>query len=83
MIELDLQKPILPIEIEIEEVMEGQGGGGEYDEYKGEYKVIPKTEKQTLETKNKVMKNNVTVAEIPFFEVSNETGTTVIIGGIA
>lgn len=58
------------------------GGGGEYDFYEGSYNLVPKAVSQAIETKDKVMKDNVTVAEIPFHEVSNETGTTVVIGGI-
>lgn len=58
------------------------GGGGDYEFYEGSYNLIPKVSEQSIETKDKVMKNNVTVAEIPFHEVSNETGTTVVIGGI-
>lgn len=59
-----------------------QTGGGEYDFYEGSYNLVPKVVSQAIETKDKVMQNNVTVAEIPFHEVSNETGTTVVIGGI-
>lgn len=56
-------------------------GGDSMEFYEGEYDITPKAEKQTLETKDKAMKQNVTVAEIPYHEVSNDTGTTVIIGG--
>ena len=48
--------------------------------YSGAYEVIPKTVAQTLETKDKKMKDNVSVLAIPYFEVSNTDGTTVIIG---
>lgn len=58
------------------------GGGAEYKFYNGSYNLVPKVVLQAIETKDKVMKDNVTVAEIPFHEVSNETGTTVVIGGI-
>lgn len=58
------------------------GGGSEYEFYEGSYNLIPKVTEQSIETKDKVMQDNVTVAEIPFHEVSNETGTTVVIGGI-
>lgn len=46
--------------------------GGE--EYKGSYQVTPKVNEQVLETKEKVMKDNLTVVAIPFFETSNEVG---------
>ena len=48
--------------------------------YGGSYEVTPKTVAQTLETKDKKMKDNVSVLAIPYFEVSNTDGTTVIIG---
>lgn len=70
------------IEIEVQEVLESQGGGGGYPEYKGDYEVIPKTEEQVLPTKGKNMGKDVTIKAIPTFEVSNEHGTTFIIGGI-
>ena len=50
------------------------------DIYEGEYTITPKAGRsQTLETKNKMMSNNLTVLEIPFFETSNENGTTIFI----
>ena len=50
------------------------------DAYTGSYDVIPKIDAQQLETVGKVMKDNVTVWGIPYAEVSNPDGTTVIIG---
>ena len=50
--------------------------------YTGDYEVIPKVVDQVLETKNLSMTDNVTVMEIPTHEVSNDYGTTIIIGGI-
>lgn len=52
--------------------------------YDGEHVITPKKDiQQTLETKDKRMNENVLVLEIPYSEVSNETGgTTAIIGGI-
>lgn len=48
--------------------------------YHGEYDVIPKAwQMQILETKNKVMDDNVRVHEIPYDETSNEYGETVVI----
>lgn len=58
------------------------GGGDDYDFYEGSYNLVPKLVSQDIETKDKVMQDNVTVAGIPLHEVSNETGTTVVIGGI-
>ncbi len=44
------------------------------DIYEGSYQVIPKVNEQVLETKEKIMKDNLTVVAIPFFETSNEVG---------
>lgn len=51
----------------------------DYDPYRGDYTVIPKREDQTLATKGKNMEDDVTVTEVPYAEVSNESGTTYII----
>ena len=49
--------------------------------YKGPYIVTPKAHKTTeLYTKNKLLVNDVTILEIPYFEASNEFGNTVYIG---
>lgn len=52
-----------------------------YDEYTGDYIVTPQTTEQMLETSDKLMTDDVTVKAIPYYEVTNENGTTVIIGG--
>ena len=53
---------------------------GEY--YQGAYEVTPRPFASTvLQTQNKVMTDNVTVLEIPYYETSNIHGKTVIIGG--
>jgi len=45
--------------------------------YEGAYDVIPKARvMQTLATNDKYMEDDVRVHEIPYFEVSNEKGTT-------
>lgn len=50
--------------------------------YNGEYTVIPKVdEEQILETSGYAMAKDVTVKEIPYFEVKNTAGgTTATIG---
>lgn len=55
---------------------------GDLPIYDGEYIVTPKAfEEQILETANKAMRDNVTVLEIPYIEVTNPSGgTTVSIG---
>lgn len=56
--------------------------GGNYDIYRGEYVVTPKAYDSTvLETKEKLMTDDVTVLEIPYYETSNESGLTVYIAG--
>ena len=48
--------------------------------YTGEYEVIPKAyESQTLETKDKVLEDNVFIFSVPYFQTSNEHGDTVYI----
>lgn len=50
------------------------------DPYTGEYVVIPKAHEETiLETKDKIMQDDVTVRKVPYYETSNQTGTTVYI----
>ena len=49
--------------------------------YEGEYTVVPTPARQELATKFRYMEDNVTVLAIPYHEVSNADGTTVIIGG--
>lgn len=57
-----------------------QGGIGA-EPYEGEYIVKPTVDDQMLETKNKLMVDNVTVLAIPYFETSNiANGLTVYIG---
>lgn len=56
------------------------GSGEEYD---GDYRVTPKFTEKVLQTKNKFMKDNMSVAPIEVARVSNPSGgTTVYIGGI-
>lgn len=51
------------------------------DIYLGEYEVTPSTKSQTLDTKNKIMANDITINSIPYAEVTNTAnGTTVTIG---
>lgn len=64
------------------EVSDYIGGIGEADYYDGEYEVIPKTEEQNLATKGKTMRKDVMVEKIPVHEFSNDSGTTIVIGGI-
>ena len=49
--------------------------------YQGNYTVTPKVTSQKLQTKDKLMKDDVVVLEIPYYETSNISGKTVYIGG--
>lgn len=49
--------------------------------YAGPYSVTPQKAVQVLETEGKAMSKNVTVNEVPRYEVSNGHGITVVIGG--
>lgn len=54
----------------------------DYEVYEGAYKVTPSTSNQTLGTRNKLMQADVVVEEIPYAEVSNNSGgITANIGG--
>lgn len=53
----------------------------DYDEFEGPYEVKPIIESQTLETKDKLMKEDLVVLAIPYSEVTNlSNGITVTIG---
>jgi len=54
---------------------------GVEEPYQGSYEITPKTHSQTLPTENKIMKENVFILEIPYYETSNLSGKTVYIGG--
>lgn len=72
---------IIPEETEqlVEVIPELLSSSEAYPIYEGTYVVIPQTSEQTLETRDKRMQDNVTVREVPYFEVSNEKGLTVYI----
>jgi len=54
---------------------------GQAESYTGDYDITPQAEEQTFSTKGRRMKDDLTIEAIPYFETSNEYGTTVIIGG--
>lgn len=54
-------------------------GQSEYPIYDGRYTVIPTKYEQSLETKNKIVKADIKIKEIPYYETSNISGTTVYI----
>lgn len=56
--------------------------GHSVDWYKGEYEVTPKFEEQSLPTRDKTMRQDVVVHEIPIEVTINESGgNTITIGG--
>lgn len=72
------QKPAAEFNVAGVRVIEVGTGGGEA--YEGDYEVVPKAfEPVVLPTKNKLLADDVTVTKVPYYEVSNETGTTVYI----
>lgn len=86
-VELDIKPVLMEMEEPPEIVLEvedyiGGSGGVPPDYYEGEYEVIPKTVEQKLDTKQKTMREDVMVEKIPVHEFSNDSGTTIVIGGI-
>ena len=56
--------------------------GVDAEQYEGEYQIMPSFEAQSLQTKNKLMTDDVSVSAISVVRMSNPNGgTTVIIGG--
>lgn len=73
------QKQALSVAFSVS-VLFGGGGGGE--PYTGKYTVNPTFGTQTLETKDKHLRDNVTVQPIEVSRVSNPAGgKTIFIGG--
>ena len=54
--------------------------GHSIDWYNGPYEVTPKRVDQTLPTKDKTMRSDVTVFEIPYYQTANPYGKTYVIG---
>lgn len=53
----------------------------DFEYYTGNYEVIPEVTEQVLQTKQKMMEEDVIVKPVPYAEVSNTSnGTTVTIG---
>ena len=64
--------------IELQHVTEYVGA----DVFNGKYTVVPKTEEQVLRTRKLVMVDDMTVTEIPVYNITNQSGgRTVYIGG--
>lgn len=69
-IELLTTPKVIELDVELGTIIY-EGGGPPYE---GEYDVTPKIEEQTLFTKNKTMKKDVTIHEIPYSETTNPEG---------
>ena len=76
----------IPVSIATDQVNIAVGLGAAYsmvegDPYEGEYTVTPRLTEQSLETNGKIMRDDVTVHQIPISRVSNPyDGITVLIG---
>lgn len=58
-------------------IVEGTGG----EPYEGEYIITPLPYQETiLQTKDKILSEDIRVLEIPYFETSNVSGLTIYIG---
>ena len=53
----------------------------EADDYEGEYTITPSGESQILETANKKLADDVEIKAIPYYDIANEYGRTIYIGG--
>ena len=49
------------------------------ERFAGPYEVTPKVDAQTLHTKDKTMAEDLTVLAVPYYEMDNQTGTTIFI----
>ena len=73
---------VLSGSIVLEEILRGSlSMPVDYEDYTGPYAVTPKIVSQSLNTADKHMSSDVTIEPIPYYEVSNQNGKTVIIGG--
>lgn len=86
-IDFEMTNRVLPVTFDNERELAVDFGEivpiGDLPAYTGEYEVEPKFTKQKLPTKNKKMRDDVTVEAIEVQRVSNTSGgRTVYIGGI-
>lgn len=61
-------------------MINGEGTHRSY--YSGAYEVTPRSETQTISTKEKIMYDDIIINSIPYQEVPNDYGNTVYIGGV-
>lgn len=74
---IDVTEDISAKQIDLYETIEFKENTPDYD---GPYEVIPKMHDQTLETKRKMLAEDIHVLEIPSYVTSNEHGYSFIIG---
>lgn len=84
-LELNIQHEIpLDVDLSIEGQLEltiSEGGGSLLPYYDGSYQVVPRKIEQVLDTKNKSMRDDVTIDPINYSETINpQGGNTVVIG---
>lgn len=68
---------VMPVAVRIETPVIRSDTHSYYD---GSYTVTPRSTAQILPTADKIMRNDLTVFKIPYWEVGNLNGTTVYIG---
>ena len=76
-------QPRAPVGLDIEsrkELSLELENGHSVDWYSGSYEVTPTRQEQSLPTRSKVMREDVVVHEIPWFETANPYGKTFVIG---
>ena len=65
-----------PVDVQVDAVT--RIPAGDVTVYDGPYEAIPKVEAQTLPTAKKLMREDVSVRAIPYFDVSNPAGGNTI-----
>ena len=65
-----------PVDVQVDAVT--RIPAGDVLVYDGPYEAIPKVEAQTLPTAKKLMREDVSVRAIPYFDVSNPAGGNTI-----
>ena len=83
-VDIGIDSPTIDVEVDNSFSLDIElvgGGSGRLPYYTGEYEVDPRKVEQTLETKNKSMKEDVIVHPIFYAETSNVSGgLTAVIG---
>ena len=65
----------------LDDAIIGKVNIAEYPVYTGEVEVTPNSTGQTLQTANKSLLSDIDIKAIPYFNVANEYGRTIYIGG--